>query len=216
MSFWNNPGASFEGLAHDPWHSMENFATTGLVPLIPYVAGIVGGIYGGPAGAAAGGAAGQEGVDYFSGNSKARTGQGIFGSLVGGAGKGMMASGGYGAGMNYMDTGSISSGQGMSALSQLTKLFGNSASGSAGGSSIGGTSSSSSPLNYFQARNQKIQDLQRYITGEPPLTGIGNQAAVSQDAEKQALEGYSTDKNKPEYVADSKPVEVFNDETNEG
>ena len=215
MSFWNNPGASFEGLAHDPWHSMENFGTTGLVPLIPYAAGIVGGIYGGPQGAMAAGAAGQEGVDYFSGNSKARTGQGILGSLVGGAGKGYAASSGYGAGMNYMDTGSISSGQGMSALSQLTKLFGNSASSSTGSSSTGGTSSSSSPLNYFQARNQKIQELQKYITGESPLTGIGNQAAVSQDAEKQALESYSTDKNKPEYLADSKPVEVFT-ETNEG
>ena len=96
------------------------------------------------------------------------------------------------------------------------KLFGNSSGGSTGGSSTSGTSSSSSPLNYFQARNQKIQELQKYITGEPPLTGIGNQVTVAADAEKQALEGSSTDKNKPEYVADSKPVEVFNDETSEG
>lgn len=95
MSFWNDPGASFEGLAHDPWHSMENFATTGLVPLIPYIGGIVGGIYGGPGGAAAGGAAGQAGVDYFSGNSDAKTGEGIMGSLFSGAGKGSLASGGY-------------------------------------------------------------------------------------------------------------------------
>jgi hypothetical protein len=95
MSFWNNPGASFEGLMQDPWHSMENFGTTGLVPLIPYIGGIVGGIYGGPAGAKAGGAAGQAGVDYFSGNSEARTGEGIFGSLFSGAGKGGMAYGGY-------------------------------------------------------------------------------------------------------------------------
>lgn len=80
MSFWNNPGASFEGLMQDPWHSMENFGTTGLVPLIPYVAGA----YFGPAG----GAASQAGIDYFSGNSDARTGEGIFGSLVSGAGKG--------------------------------------------------------------------------------------------------------------------------------
>lgn len=80
MSFWNNPGASFEGLMQDPWHSMENFGTTGLVPLIPYVAGA----YFGPAG----GAASQAGIDYFSGNSDARTGEGIFGSLLSGAGKG--------------------------------------------------------------------------------------------------------------------------------
>jgi hypothetical protein len=80
MSFWNNPGASFQGLMDDPWHSLENFGTTGLVPLIPYVAGA----YLGPAG----GAAGQAGVDYFSGNSNARTGKGIFGSLLSGAGKG--------------------------------------------------------------------------------------------------------------------------------
>jgi len=95
MSFWNDPGASFEGLTHDPWHSLENFGTTGLVPLIPYIGGIVGGIYGGPAGAKAGGAAGQAGVDYFSGNSEARTGEGIFGSLFSGAGKGGMAYGGF-------------------------------------------------------------------------------------------------------------------------
>ena len=94
MSFFSDPGASFEGLTHDPWHSLENFGTTGLVPLIPYVGGIVGGIYGGPAGARAGGAAGQAGVDYFSGNSEARTGGGIFGSLLSGAGKGGMAYGG--------------------------------------------------------------------------------------------------------------------------
>jgi hypothetical protein len=95
MSFWNDPGASFQGLMDDPWHSLENFGTTGLVPLIPYVGGIVGGIYGGPAGARAGGAAGQAGVDYFSGNSDARTGEGIFGSLFSGAGKGGIAYGGY-------------------------------------------------------------------------------------------------------------------------
>lgn len=104
MSFWNNPGASFEGLINDPWHSMENFGTTGLVPLIPYVGGIVGGIYGGPAGAAAGGAIGQEGVDYFGGNSQARTGKGIFGSLTGGAGKGSLANGGYNYGMGGFDS----------------------------------------------------------------------------------------------------------------
>ena len=63
---------------------------------------------------------------------------------------------------------------------------------------------------------EKIQELHSYITGEPPLTGIGSQVTVAADAEKQALDGYSTDKNKPEYVADSKPVEVFNDETSEG
>ena len=102
MSFWNNPSASFEQLGKDPWHSMQNFATTGLVPLIPYIGGIVGGIYGGPAGAAAGGAAGQEGVDYFGGNSQARTGKGIMSSLFGGAGKGMLASGGYNS-MGGMD-----------------------------------------------------------------------------------------------------------------
>jgi hypothetical protein len=64
----------------DPWHSLENFGTTGLVPLIPYVAGA----YFGPAG----GAASQAGIDYFSGNSDARTGKGMFGSLLSGAGKG--------------------------------------------------------------------------------------------------------------------------------
>ena len=207
MSFWNNPGASFEGLAHDPWHSMQNFMTTGVVPMLPYIAGAIGGAYGGPAGAAAAGGATQEGIDYFGGNSQARTGQGIMGSLMSGAGKGQLGSSAYGA----YDTGSIGPSQGQQGIGQLMKLFGNSSSGS----STGGSSSSSSPLNYFQARNQKIQELQKYITGEPPLTGIGNQAAVSQDAEKQALESYSTDKNKPEYVADSKPVEVFT-ETNEG
>ena len=207
MSFWNNPGASFEGLAHDPWHSMQNFMTTGVVPMLPYIAGAIGGAYGGPAGAAAAGGATQEGIDYFGGNSQARTGQGIMGSLMSGAGKGQLGSSAYGA----YDTGSIGPSQGQQGISQLMKLFGNSSSGS----STGGSSSSSSPLNYFQARNQKIQELQKYITGEPPLTAIGNQAAVSQDAEKQALESYSTDKNKPEYVADSKPVEVFT-ETNEG
>lgn len=97
MSFWNNPGASFQGLAKDPWHSMQNFATTGLVPLIPYIGGIVGGIFGGPGGAAAGGALGQEGVDYFSGNSEARTGKGILGSLTSGAGKGSIANSAYGS-----------------------------------------------------------------------------------------------------------------------
>lgn len=95
MSFWNNPGASFQGLANNPWKSMQNFGTTGLVPLIPYVAGAVGGIFGGPAGAAAGGALGQEGVDYFSGNKDARTGKGIQKSIFGGAGKGLLASGAY-------------------------------------------------------------------------------------------------------------------------
>ena len=145
MSFWNNPGASFEGLAHDPWHSMENFATTGLVPMIPYITGAIGGVMGGPGGAAAGGAIGQEGVDYFSGNSQARTGQGIMGSLMSGAGKGQLGSSAYGA----YDTGSIGPSQGQQGISQLMKLFGNSSSGS----STGGTSSSSSPLNYFQARS---------------------------------------------------------------
>ena len=95
MSFFSDPGASFEQLGQDPWHGLENFTTTGLVPLIPYIGGIVGGIYGGPAGAKAGGAAGQAGVDYFSGNSEARTGEGIMGSLFSGAGKGGMAYGGY-------------------------------------------------------------------------------------------------------------------------
>jgi hypothetical protein len=95
MSFFSDPGASFQQLGKDPWHSLENFGTTGLVPLIPYVGGIVGGIYGGPAGARAGGAAGQAGVDYFSGNSDARTGEGIFGSLFSGAGKGGLAYGGF-------------------------------------------------------------------------------------------------------------------------
>ena len=69
MSFWNNPGASFEGLAHDPWHSMQNFMTTGVVPMLPYIAGAIGGMFG-PAGAAAAGGATQEGIDYFSGNSR--------------------------------------------------------------------------------------------------------------------------------------------------
>jgi hypothetical protein len=80
MSFWNNPGASFQGLMNNPWKSMQNFGTTGLVPLIPYVAGA----YLGPAG----GAAAQSGIDYFSGNSKARTGKGIATSILSGAGKG--------------------------------------------------------------------------------------------------------------------------------
>jgi hypothetical protein len=84
MSFWNDPGASFQGLMDDPWHSLENFTTTGLVPLIPYVAGA----YAGPAG----GAASQAGIDYFSGNSEARTGKGMFGSLLSGAGKGYAGS----------------------------------------------------------------------------------------------------------------------------
>ena len=212
MSFWSDPGASFKGFMNNPWHSMENFATTGLVPMIPYITGAIGGVMGGPGGAAAGGAIGQEGVDYFSGNSQARTGQGILGSLMSGAGKGQLGSSAYGA----YDTGSIGPSQGQQGISQLMKLFGNSSGGSTGGSSTGGTSSSSSPLNYFQARKQKIQELHSYITGEPPLTGIGSQVTVAADAEKQALDGYSTDKNKPEYVADSKPVEVFNDETSEG
>jgi hypothetical protein len=133
MSFWNDPGASFQGLMDDPWHSLENFGTTGLVPLIPYAAGIVGGIYGGPAGARAGGAAGQAGVDYFSGNSDARTGEGIFGSLFSGAGKGGVAYGGFDSlggsdgimgmfgggdsinpatGLDWMDTGSGFAGNG--------------------------------------------------------------------------------------------------------
>jgi hypothetical protein len=133
MSFWNDPGASFQGLMDDPWHSLENFGTTGLVPLIPYATGIVGGIYGGPAGAKAGGAAGQAGVDYFSGNSDARTGEGIFGSLFSGAGKGGLAYGGFDSlgggdgimglfgggdsmnpatGLDWMDTGSGFAGNG--------------------------------------------------------------------------------------------------------
>jgi len=72
MSFWNNPSASFEQLGKDPWHSMQNFATTGLVPLIPYIGGIVGGIYGGYGGAALNSPAGT-----FTGNN------GLF-STVGG------------------------------------------------------------------------------------------------------------------------------------
>jgi hypothetical protein len=105
MSFWNNPSASFQGLINNPWKSMQNFGTTGLVPLIPYVAGAVGGVLGGPGGAAAGGALGQEGVDYFGGNKEARTGKGIQKSIFGGAGKGLLASGAY----NYGSSGGLDS-----------------------------------------------------------------------------------------------------------
>jgi hypothetical protein len=80
---------------------MENFGTTGLVPMIPYVAGAVGSFFGGPAGGMAAGSAAQEGVDYFSGNSKARTGQGILGSLTSGAGKGYLGGMGAGYGMDF-------------------------------------------------------------------------------------------------------------------
>lgn len=90
MSFWNDPRSSFQGLFDDPWRSMQNFGTTGLVPLIPAVAGVVGGIYGGPAGAVAAGSAAQGGVDYFGGNSDARTGKGIGKSLAIGGGKGYL------------------------------------------------------------------------------------------------------------------------------
>jgi hypothetical protein len=130
MSFWNDPGASFQGFFDDPWHSLENFGTTGVVPLIPYVGGIVGGIYGGPAGAAAGGALGQEGVDYFGGNSEARSGKGIQKSLFGGAGKGMLASGGYNFGMG-------------GGFDSLSSLFGNGGESSYGMlDSIGGNGGS--------------------------------------------------------------------------
>jgi hypothetical protein len=123
MSFWSDPSASFEQLGKDPWHSMENFGTTGLVPMIPYVAGAIGGFFGGPAGAMAAGSAAQEGVDYFGGNSKARTGQGILGSITSGAGKGYLGSLGASYGGDW-----------------LSSLGGDSASSAGGGmlDSIGG------------------------------------------------------------------------------
>jgi hypothetical protein len=126
MSFWNNPGASFQGLMDDPWHSLENFGTTGLVPLIPYVGGIVGGIFGGPGGAAAGGALGQESVDYFGGNSEARSGKGIQKSLFGGAGKGMLASGGYnyGAGGGFDGLSNLFGGGSESSYGMLDSIGG--------------------------------------------------------------------------------------------
>jgi len=105
MSFWNDPGSSFQGFFKDPWHSMENFGTTGLVPLIPAVAGAVGGVYGGPAGAVAAGSAAQSGVDYFGGNSNARTGKGIGKSLIIGGGKGYLGSLGAGYGADYFGGG---------------------------------------------------------------------------------------------------------------
>jgi hypothetical protein len=138
MSFWNDPGASFQGLFDDPWHSLENFGTTGLVPLIPYATGIVGGVVGGPGGAAAGGALGQGGVDYFSGNSEARTGKGIQNSLLGGAGKGMLASGGYNFGMG-------------GGLDSLGSSFGNGGESSYGMlDSIGGNGGSFSGQDIFE------------------------------------------------------------------
>jgi hypothetical protein len=99
MSFWNDPFSSFQGFFDDPWQSMQNFGTTGLVPLIPAVAGAVGGVYGGPAGAVAAGSAAQSGVDYFGGNSEARTGKGIGKSIGIGGAKGYLGSLGadYGA-----------------------------------------------------------------------------------------------------------------------
>lgn len=96
MSFWNNPGASFEGLMHNPWHSMENFATTGLVPLIPMVASY----YGGPV---AGGVS-QNAIDYFSGNSNARTGKGMVGSFANGFGKGYLSNLGASYGGDYLSS----------------------------------------------------------------------------------------------------------------
>ena len=127
MSFWNNPGASFEGLMHDPWHSMENFATTGLVPLIPYVASY----YGGPVASAAA----QEGIDYFSGNSDARTGKGIAKSLGSGFAKGYLSNlgadyfGGGGEAINpatdlpWSETGSGYAGNGGGSLTDLNGSF---------------------------------------------------------------------------------------------
>jgi hypothetical protein len=133
MSFWNNPGASFEGLMHDPWHSLENFGTSGLVPLIPYVAGA----YLGPAG----GAAGQAGVDYFSGNSNARTGKGIFGSLLSGAGKGYAgASAGNFIGGGGLDSlGSSFGGGGESGYGMLDSIGGNGGSFSGDAFQLGGS-----------------------------------------------------------------------------
>lgn len=124
MSFWNNPGTSFQGLMNNPWKSMQNFGTTGLVPLIPYVAGAIGGIYGGPAGAAAAGSAAQEGVDYFGGNKEARTGKGIQKSLLGGAGKGMAAYGGMNLGMGAFSDGGLfgSAAGGETAINPATDL----------------------------------------------------------------------------------------------
>jgi hypothetical protein len=118
MSFWNDPGASFQGLMDDPWHSLENFGTTGLVPLIPYVAGA----YLGPAG----GAAAQGGIDYFSGNSEARTGKGMFGSLLSGAGKGYAgASAGNFIGGGGLDSlGSYFGGGGESSYGMLDSVGG--------------------------------------------------------------------------------------------
>lgn len=105
MSFWTDPSASFEQLGKDPWHSMENFATTGLVPMIPYVAGAIGTFFGGPAGGMAAGSAAQEGVDYFSGNKDARTGKGIQKSLFSGAGKGYLGGLGASYGAEYLGGG---------------------------------------------------------------------------------------------------------------
>jgi hypothetical protein len=182
MSFWNNPGASFEGLTNDPWHSLENFGTTGLVPLIPYATGIVGGIYGGPAGAKAGGAAGQAGVDYFSGNSDARTGKGITDSIFMGAGKGGLAYGGYdslggGADIGGAPTDSSSgfdlgklTGYG-SKLASLLKLGGNSGTSNSdvSGTNLGGMTGQKAsftsipivkgqPAYYFQQKDEPVQD----------------------------------------------------------
>jgi hypothetical protein len=105
MSFWNDPISSFQGLFDDPWRSMQNFGTTGLVPLIPAVAGVVGGVYGGPAGAVAAGSAAQGGVDYFGGNSDARTGKGIGKSLAIGGGKGYLGYLGADYGADYFGGG---------------------------------------------------------------------------------------------------------------
>lgn len=177
MSFWNNPSASLQGFAHDPWHGLQNFATTGLVPMIPYVAGAIGGIFGGPAGAAAGGALGQEGVDYFGGNKDARTGKGITKSIFSGAGKGMLASGGYnyaaGGGLDGLGSLFGSSGGGETAINPATNLpWSDTGSGLAGnGGQIAPTdvSSSSSGLNLGSPMNyaSKLGNLLK-------LTNLGN------------------------------------------
>lgn len=154
---------------------MENFATTGLVPLIPYIGGIVGGIYGGPAGAAAGGAAGQEGVDYFGGNSKARTGKGITDSLFGGAGKGMMASGGYNS-MGGMDGIQGLFGGGGSGYASPNDYMGQSGldAGQFSGSNFQSPSSSGFNLGDITNYGSKLANLLGNNSGSSNNSSVGN------------------------------------------
>jgi hypothetical protein len=162
MSFWSDPGKSLEGFAHDPWHGLQNFMTTGVVPVLPYVAGAIGGVFGGPGGAAAAGSATQETIDYFSGNSKARTGQGILGSLTSGAGKGMMGSSAYsfGAGAGG-DTGGDSTGLGGQGMSMLSKAVSSLLKNYQGSQSPTGqsTGQSGSPLSMFGGGGSKPNDV---------------------------------------------------------